>query len=233
MNAAKIKKVVYREFTKSPAKTGFLLAMCPIALYFVVPLLLPEKSPKIKAGTDQRALVVPSDRPPFMPAVETIPTETAARPAWQELLCWTEQDPLMRPAEWQSEWRDPFHAIRSEPVDDVEEEEETAPEPAAVQVVDKTPEDLGITLTATVVGPQLRLATINKQTYREHDLIPVEEDSDDSLEPRVREPTAGFTLLKVDRRSVLLSRNGKEFELSIQETRVRSGRTSISRVHRH
>jgi hypothetical protein len=224
---AKTRKILYREFTRSPAKTGFLLAMCPVALYFIIPAVLPGKSSKSKAKVNKRAMVVEDKLPHFVAPATPNNAAPAERPQWEQMLSWMEQDPYTRPMRWQHELRDPFHPCWV--VADEElvaaETTESEPEPAKAPIVRKTPTDARFTLTATMVGPEIRLATINGRTYRELDTILTNERSDNE-----REPNQQFQLLKVGRRSVILGRSGERFELSIRKTRVRRGHALISHV---
>jgi hypothetical protein len=205
--------------------------MCPVALYFIIPAVLPGKSSKSKADISQRAMVVEAKTPPIAAAATLPYARSAERPQWEQLLSWREQDPHTRPTRWQPEFRDPFRPCW--PVSDEEPAEHEPPARAAeiakTPVARRTPEDMGLTLTATMVGPEIRLATINGRTYRELDWILTNERSDDAaLDDRTTKPS--FQLLKVGRRSVVLGRGGEHFELSIRKTRLRRGHALISHV---
>ncbi|MGE0758307.1 MAG: hypothetical protein AB7O38_14865 [Pirellulaceae bacterium] len=220
MNWRKWHRTMVREFQRSPGKSLLLVAMLPIAAYFVGPLVwksLPSARGSVSPATVTKALVAAS---PFVPCLDGDTASKSSSPAsWHELREWMQQDRRMRSAPFQG-LRDPFRAVAAvaspTEVADAEEERTEASgkdTPLSELKPDLSPEELGLHLTATIIGKRIRMATINGKPYRERATIDVSAENrrrdDDSL------PSASFVLKSVQRKSVTLERNGALYELEL------------------
>jgi hypothetical protein len=93
---------------------------------------------------------------------------------------------------------------------------QSKPEPETIDGTEPpelSPSELGFRLTATIVGSQVRMATINGKPYREQSSIVVASERGATQE-RVGPETA-FTLVSVGRKHVVLERNGKLYQLEL------------------
>jgi hypothetical protein len=95
--------------------------------------------------------------------------------------------------------------------DEAEIAQSKTPEPRP----ELTPEDLGFRLTATIVGSRVRMATINGKPYREKSAIAVPSSEDAELEPDASLNKPAFTLQAVNRKYVVLERNGRLYQLKL------------------
>ena len=102
-----------------------------------------------------------------------------------------------------SNTRDPFQKLKSA-VAETKVEEEASPKPPL-----RTPASVGMMLTGTIIGPQLRIARIGGKSYREGQTIEVVREEDKSH--------VSFTLLEVHDRRAVLESQGERFELAIPE----------------
>jgi hypothetical protein len=201
VSLGKLKRTLHREFTRNPAKTYTLLALLPLAGYFVGPLLwkqLPSRGGESSPGApavvaEQGSLAVASGPPPI--------------PRWQDLAEWMRQDSRMRPAAARSA-RDPFRPARTVAV---RTEAERQPRPSAAS---QRPEDVGLQLMATIVGPTRRLATISGRLYTEDSRVPAQGARiAPAAEPLPDDQV--FVLKTIARGYVVLERHGELFRLPI------------------
>ncbi|MDP6467343.1 MAG: hypothetical protein QF918_06375 [Pirellulaceae bacterium] len=109
MNLGQLKRKVGREFRKSPAKTVVLIALCPVALYFVVPLFLRGK-PKIDEA--QRVKVIaPNFSSSTIPTASIVPVSPVSLgPNWEQLIGWIDADLRRKSGTIAAEQRSPFQA---------------------------------------------------------------------------------------------------------------------------
>lgn len=193
MDIAKLHKTLAKEFKRSPGKSLTLLALVPIAIYFVAPLVIQsdgKKSPTPPTSTAS-LLTIPG-----------LPTDTAAVSStvahdmnWQAIAEWRSQDPYTQPAVFAGEIRNPFQ-VKVEAPEQPEETEELKPKP----LVDPKPDEY--VLSKTLVGSRLRLATINRKRYELNELIErTKTETEQGLPP--------FRLIKIERRSVTLKRDDR------------------------
>ena len=228
MNVGKLKRVAIKEFTRSPAKTGFLLAMLPVALYFCAPLLfgaLKKSSPVtggIPAGkvSQQAAFVLPA-------STKQVATPQQVEQGWVEVARSLANDLLAMPASIPFDARNPFSRSGQDETDEspaVEDDErvvssDTEAEPVDRTVVTRNPiRELGLELNATMVGPRSRLATINGKTYRQGETIPVIIDTGLAAGAATTFP---LELSHVDRRFVDLEMDGQRHRLQLRSEVVK------------
>jgi len=213
VDIGKLKRVLFKEFTKSPLKTGFLVAMCPVALYFIVPLCLPERAKAKRPEAEQVQDLS------YVAAHENSGQTVAATPSnWNELAERMRNDGRMASADLGTFARNPFQLAGNSLDEESAEESET--------IEDMEEEDLGaahgIVLTATIVSPRLQLATINGRMYGIQDDIVL---SEDTLEGTSRKES--FRLKEVGTRHAILARDGREILLELPNNQ-RQSQTSIT-----
>lgn len=209
MNLGQLKKKIIREFAKSPAKTCTLIALCPVALYFLVPLFLPAKS-KVIASQKAQVIAPTANLSATAPlASDTAVPPPRSGPTWGQLNAWIEADARRLPGTVNQLQRDPFQA----PVAVVEE----LPDSDELPVEDLGPPEfaeeafaaLRFKLTGTLLGRQTRSATINGRRYLEGEQV---------LPAKERIAAAGkrvFVLRQVGARHAILELNGQPFRLEL------------------
>lgn len=182
VNVGKLKRVAIKEFTRSPAKTGFLVLMLPVALYFCVPLLFGSQKKSTAAATDPAKpadFVLPA-------AVDKVASVETAQDSWVEVARWLADDRLAVPAPIGADARNPF--VVAIPIESEQtivaatDDEQVRSADIETQVMEIVEEEvttsnpireLGLQLNATMVGRRARLATINGKTYERGETITV------------------------------------------------------------
>ncbi|MEO8494785.1 MAG: hypothetical protein ABI614_06925 [Planctomycetota bacterium] len=95
----------------------------------------------------------------------------------------------------------------------MQETEEESEEPVGADILPSNPiRDLGLQLTATMVGQRSRLATINGKTYSQGETIPVIIETGTTADSGITLP---LELVRVDRRFVVLTMDGQEHCLEL------------------
>lgn len=205
-------KQLQREAARNPAKAGVLGLLVVVALWFWGPLVWGWIGPSEAASPPSpKAPIVQTEAGSGATASSATPSGTRA-PTWQQLVEWREHDPLTTAADTLKTRRDPFHAVKPVVV-----EAEMKPAEKIVQTVVFRPEELGLKVSSTIVGPTRRVALINGRTYREGQVI----RCDKAGEP------IDFRLVEVEPRHIVLEREGQRFELAIPEKK-RSDRIELS-----
>ena len=194
MNVGKLKRVAIKEFTRSPAKTGFLVLMLPVALYVCVPLLLgSQKKPNATVANPAK----PADF--VLPAAANAPRAVeAAQSSWVEVARWLAVDQFTLPTMIPADVRNPFIAAK-EPETKADQELVATTDDERIELVDEdsqppevVEEDvtgdnpirkLGLKLNATMVGRRCRLATIDGRTYEQGETISVLVEGDAKPDP--------------------------------------------------
>ena len=162
MNFKKLEKQLRREIAAHPAKAGVLGLMFLAATYFWVPLVWKWTVGDKPSGSPATAAAQPVS-PGVPPPASAAPAATATTAAtgtlgWRELVKRMDADPRMVPAQsWRME-RDPF---RLPPGENAAVEN---PE-AAADLAPKTPAELGLVLSSTIVGPRRSTALLGGKTY--------------------------------------------------------------------
>lgn len=224
MNAKRLTRRLRREVTANPKKAAVLGLLVLVALYFWAPLMWrwiaragSRAKPVQAAATAKDTPPVPDAPAPMRKAgkgrnATTQDKKGSPDRAWDELARSIDQDPRMKPAGVPSISRDPFHAVAPEVAEKPKTEEMRAAEAAAAM----TPEQLGLVLSSTLIGPVRRTALVNGRTYEQGGTIRCAKDGQ-PLE---------FTLSEVHPRRIVLTRQGKRYELTIAQPAV-SGRIEL------
>jgi hypothetical protein len=199
--SSKLAKKIKREVKKSPGKALALALLAGVAVWFWAPLfkgLLGQSTPV--AGTNTGA---PTD--PTQPEqASTEKSNTQPQYSWKQIVDAAAKDPRVSPIQKLPNERDPFRGVK--PVE--EEEKETIVEPPAPVAVDLPPQAAGIALSSTIVGRRLQVARINGKSYRVGDMIPAS----------TTEGNIEYQLISIRGKSVVLSRDQKQYELKMPKT---------------
>jgi len=206
VNFKQLKAQLRREVKASPKKAALLgLALC-VGLYYWVPMLwrlLPGSSPpavESADGTiDPETLMARLGT--TMSALEA-PNPTAELP-WQKLAEEIDADPLMVRGAALPETRDPFSGPKV--IEAVVDPQALAAE-AASQLA---PDEMGLELTSTLIGPRRRLALINGDVYTVGSQINLGNG-------------VVFVVAEVDADRVVLVRGDRQFALAIPDDRATS-----------
>ena len=210
MELGQLKRKVGREFRKSPAKTVVLIAICPVALYFVVPLFLPGK-PKIDDA--QRVKVIAPNINSFTTPVANIAPVTAVSlgPNWEQLIGWIDADLRRKSGTIAADQRNPFQAPPVDSADNAavndDPPDESVDTPTFTQ---ETFDAMGLKLTGTLVGRHSRSATISGRRYAEGATV--------TATPNERRAIAGehaLVLKQVGPRHAILEIDSVQFRLEL------------------
>ncbi len=206
-----------REVKASPKKAAALGLLLVVALYYWVPLVQEWMSARevhadlaVALPAAERATPAAVASPASETSVEPAPGASADQPfggwPWQAVVSTMEGDPRTRPVAEPPSGRDPFRPVVREIAQEKPDDE---PEEAApAELAETTPEALGIELSSTLIGPQRRLALINGRPFLEGRRIAWQKDGQ-SLE---------FLLREVRPKSIILEREGRQFELQIPDS---------------
>jgi hypothetical protein len=201
-----LKKKVAKEFAKSPAKTITLIALCPVALYFIVPLFLPKKSEIDEA---QRIKVIAPDFVPattlVMSAAPVLPVNVG--PTWEQLIRWIDADLRRKSGTIAADQRNPFQAVPVKVTETVEANDDPREDPVAPpEFTQETFVGLGLKLTGTLLGRHSRSATINGTRY----IVGAEVSRSDEHV---------FVLKHVEARLAILEMDGEQFRLKLNASK--------------
>ena len=205
-------KRLRREATANPKKAGILAALLLVAAYFWAPLVRQwtssstESTETAVAATSASVPVqTPPQTSPSVPVAGGQPPSsppTRASVDWRQLASAIDQDPRMRPVgpNDQEISRDPFVApARPEVETAVGIEESLATE-------EKTPTELGLFLSGTIVGPSRRTAVVNGKVYVS------------GGELKAAEGTV-FIVRQIEPWGIVLERSGQQFEVALPRPR--------------
>jgi hypothetical protein len=185
-----------------------LLALLPVAGYFIVPLVW-KKGPSKSPGS---VAILPTAQIAAPPAVVK---EAATATEWFKVAAQIAKDTKMKPAPAQGV-RNPFHlAIAKTDTAIVEMSDSASNKSTRKADRELTVEDLGLRLTSTIVGDRIRMATINGKPYRENARIALSRSREVAADPSqpLNEPM--LVLKSVDRKFVVLEHEGKLFRLPL------------------
>ena len=205
-------KQLKREVAASPGKAGLLGLLSLVALYFLVPLIwkhLPMGKRSSGAPSPPAAVstvAATSNSPAAIVAAAGSGANQTARHGWKDLVAAMAGDELMRPARFSADVRDPFQNVARE------REEETPVAETQPVKPDLTPQELGLVLNSTIVGPTRSVAMISGKSYRY--------SQRDQQPPRIvvrqEEVEYVFQLIDVRPRKVILAREGQEYALKLK-----------------
>jgi hypothetical protein len=220
VNLDKLSKQLRRDVAAHPKKAALLALMALVAIYFWAPLL--RKLVPTNQNAENAALV-PANLPASTPAIaQTMPSRGAANFNWEKIQDLIRRDSHMVSASFDPTWTNPFGANQTALADESIESQTTprlADDPdtkAAAMLATLRPQDLGIVLGGTMIGPRGRLATINDEPCREGDVILVGLKNDKSM-------VFDFQVLKITRQSVQLGKGGKTLTVELPAPKLGAG----------
>jgi hypothetical protein len=211
---SKLLRQLRREAKRNPKKAGILGLLALVAVWFWAPLLMDwfraDGQKAVAASHDDRADSRAARGQPAPGGGPQQPSNKVAALSWQELIRLQDQNPRAQPSRLPETGRDPFVTPSSQlfpplPMVPKEEPEKEPKEKPDVTVPDLTPQELGLSLSSTIVGPRGGLAMVNGNAYKPSEIIVVQHNSQ-----RVE-----FQLTEIHPRRIVLIRNGKSYSLEI------------------
>lgn len=213
MSLSRLKRTLQREFMRNPAKSVTLLALLPVAGYFVGPVIWRQ----LPSGTKGEQV---SSKPSFLAAAGTeqmaVPSDKPTAPGWQDLAEWIALDLRMKPGVLATS-RDPFHPVLESKNQVANAGPEEPKQPSAARSL--RPEDCGLELTATIVGPSRQLASISGRLYSRDARVRLGDHNANTLDSQVEPADDGddaFVLKSIEKTHVVLERQGERFRLTIR-----------------
>jgi len=200
--SGKFSKKLKRELTANPKKAVSLGLLLLVAVWFWAPLFSKwfggDKKPAVVIAPT--ATGTPDDA---AAAVTTPAAPTALVVNWKQAAAWIDGDRLMKPVAAIDLPRNPF-GLTAEPVVDVTEREAAVRQATAP----RAPEELGLTLSSTIVGSRGKSALISGRVYPQGSKVVAGESGQ------------SYTLVEVGSRHVVLALNGQTYLLSIPNVKV-------------
>ena len=200
----RILKKLRREAAANPKKAAILGMLSLAALYFWAPLVRQWTAPGQNAASSAAApAVMPvASAAPMAGGIMTPAGAAAPLPAnlhWRELAAAIDRDPRMQPVkpkQGSNAARDPFVAPQAA----VAEELGPATEELAEEA--KTPDELGLVLSSTIVGATRRTAVVNGKVYGPGRELHAEDG-------------VVFVVKQIEPWGIVLERAGRRFELEL------------------
>jgi hypothetical protein len=232
MNAQRIMRQLRREIKANPKRAALLGGLVAVGIYFWAPLLagwvMPKDSGKATAKASAKKSKPATPDAPSLTAPES--TKPKDNTAWTELWAAIREDNRTKPSATLAISTNPFRPFpEPEESDSADAEDgndgnttpgkkgETAKRSAAP--VEITPKTLGMKLTGTAIGARRRAAVIDGKTVPEGALVfggvseATSKDGQASTDAK-----ATFRLVRVERDSIVLERNSKEYTLAIEKS---------------
>jgi len=214
VNVERLKRQFQRELKANPKKAGILGLLVAVALWFWAPLVWGwfAKEPAGNATTPTattgpNTTAAATEPAAGGPAAGGSPPGDAAGAAatisWTERAARMDRDPRRKPAVNVAGHRDPFAGAR--PAVIATFTEQTEQEVADLEARAVTPQDAGLVVTSTIVGPLRRVALIGGRAYKVGDTIAATTGTD----------KFEFRLVDVRPHSVMVAAGGQEYELTI------------------
>lgn len=232
MNLGQLKKKVAKEFSKSPAKTIVLIALCPVALYFVVPLFLPNKS---NVDPSLRAQVIDANVQSKHPQSTTTTTSTSNQTeadaagsgaTWRQLNALIEADWRRTSGKLTQAERNPFGDL----VEETPEKPVELKQPEAPVVSQEAFNSLQLRLTGTVVGGKSRWATVNGVRFQEGQEMAASLGLNEGRNPRdTTSQRVRLVLLLVAPDHAMVEFQGRYFRLDSARARTPGSSLSVER----
>jgi hypothetical protein len=208
----KLGKTLKRELAANPAKAGALGLLLLVGVYFWGPLIwkwVGKKGPTAAAASEAAPIAVapPNYEQQGKGSTSTVPPSAT----WQELRRWRENDRLVQPAEFRSEWKDIFQV--SVPAKVIPAEGPEAPK-VEVKTVVISPQKAGLVLEGVAISSHSKRAIISGKVYSETDFVSASAAKDGD-KTAGKGSTLSFKVVRITRRTVELERNGESFRLQL------------------
>ena len=191
-------------------KTATLLALLPVAAYFILPLIWKQIPGSKESSSQQASFVVPTAIAGSGSMAATPQTALQTLQHWQEIAAWIAKDARMKSAD-APDSRNPFQ--RATKVASVEAPPEQKGNEQNLMPPKLRPEEFGLQLTVTIIGPAKRMATINGRLYPENATIKV--NHGEGSETANATTDQSFVLKTVAKSHVMLERDGQLYRLSL------------------
>ncbi len=233
MNYDNLGKRLWKEFNRNKKKTAVLGVLTLVAFYFWVPLVWKwiGGSPSTDAVATPLTIETQPTAPTTNQTQTTAPSNAVQQPSvpWEQLTEWIKADPLMSTATLAGNQRNPFQPLVAVAQQDVAAQGDAAAEGNTMPVA--SPEQLGLVLSTTWIGPGGSLARINGTMYRLDDVVSVSSGtatSDEGQAPQLnlRKPV-GFQLAEIHPRHVVLQSGKERFDLHVRGPELATGNQII------
>ena len=226
-------KQLQREFVKSPGKSAVLGLITLVAIWYWAPLIR-DWLPGGTAEASGSPLIIPQTNGATAPRTGTEPTEgQPSKYSWRTLVQWLNKDPLTRPAVLSENDRDPFQRQTKSTAEELlnalldEQDRQTDPSGASsAGTLGGAPIELAtlrLVLGGTIVGKRGRSATINGNTYREGELIPLRLDGGTNKDGGRSEEVIAIVLKEVHPRFVVIEWQGQQRRLELERAGLAAG----------
>jgi len=225
-----------REAVGNPKKLAILSLLMLVAIYFWSPILwgwvVTEGSNTAKAAVVKTAAasdlgeIEVADNNATEASQATAATDRKV--SWEQLVEWMDADPLMEPVGAIALTMSPFRQWQPPAVEESSDEDQLPmPEPIVQQApVSMSPEALGLSVSATLIGPKRKMARIGGKLFAQDDDIRVSRtgsiiEGDAFGADGGEEESAGakteivYRLSCVGEKEVELTRDGEAFLLKV------------------
>jgi hypothetical protein len=205
VNLKKLARRLRCEASANPKKAVVLALLVLVALYRWAPLVgtwLGKEDRKGKPAVQGSSTeILPSPKNTVArDEPEPVASEGDGRYRWDQVVRWMEQDPRTVASAVLATRRDPLRRAGEAAESESKQEEEPQPVVPAV-----TPQELGLALSATVVGANRRVAMIDGRAYTEGKTIARIQDGQ----------RFEFALVRILPRQVVLGQGDRQFVLAI------------------
>lgn len=209
--SSKLAKKLKRDLKKSPGKAAALALLAGVAVWFWAPLVkgfFGHPTPAVATATASKTNAA-EPTPSSVSKPNTQPQYT-----WKQIVEAAAHDSRRKPVPELPGTRDPFREVKSAKVEEEPKTQEAPPAPIAVDV---PPESAGIVLMSTILGNRMQVARINGKSYHLGDMVPA----------ATADATFEYQLIGIRGRSVILSRDHKQYELKMTQPRSSAAGSTV------
>jgi hypothetical protein len=234
MNAQRLMRQLRREIKANPKRAALLGGLCAIGIYSWAPLVagwvMPKESGKgiVKASTKKSTPKATS--PTQLDQTNQEQTKPQINTAWTELWAAIQDDNRTKPSATLAIATNPFRPFPEPEKPESENDGGDGSDPASKTAkgeaakrnaapVEVTPKSLGMKLTSTLISARRRAAVIDGKTVPEGAMVSSGgSDSKSKDAGNATSTNATFRLVRVERESIVLERNAKEYTLDIEKS---------------
>lgn len=212
MKLGKLAKTLRRDLGANPVKGAVLGVLILAAGYFWGPLVwrwTKGRSSQESVVVASAAVAIPATTPIIQGTSSTAAPDPIGQVNWSKIRLDRDRNPLASSTAFSSTWLDPF---RADPVPSTPVETEIKPEDSANQADGADPL-ADLVLESVVIGPRKRVAIISGKIYREQGHLTLGDQEAGAAD-------RSFTLVRVERKSVTLQRDGKNYRLELAATKL-------------